>query len=105
MRDEIELTVDLERCGIRDIVEKLKGQGITCESVRRHGDLQERKREMEERKRGELDKWRQLLIIALAFTVSLALGVPVCLAPPVPRLLPDRHRATSHSAAALPSGQ
>ena len=85
-RDEIELTVDLERCGIRDIVERLKGQGITCESVRRHGDLQERKREMEERKRGELDKWRQLLIIALAFTVPVALIVWIC--PFIPSLTP-----------------
>ena len=77
-RDEVELTVDLERCGIREVVQRLKAEGIHCESVRRSGDLGERKREMEERKRSELSKWRQLLLVSLVFTVPVALIVWIC---------------------------
>ena len=77
-REEVELTVDLERCGIREIVQRLKAEGIHCESVRRAGDLGERKREMEERKRMELERWRRLLLVSLLFTVPVAAIVWIC---------------------------
>ena len=74
-RDEIELTVDLQRCGVRDIVEKLAEEGIRCVSVKRNSDLSERKAEMERGKRAELDRWKRLLHVSLLFTVPVALIV------------------------------
>ena len=77
-RDEIELTVDLQHCGVRDIVEKLADEGIRCVSVKRNSDLSERKAEMEQRKRAELDRWKRLLHVSLLFTVPVAFIVWVC---------------------------
>ena len=70
--DEIELTVDLQHCGVRDIVEKLAEEGIQCISVKRNSDLSERKAELEHRKRAELDRWKRLLNVSLLFTIPVA---------------------------------
>ena len=77
-RDEIELTVDLQHCGVRDIVEKLADEGIHCVSVKRNSDLGKRKTEMEQRREDELSRWRQLLYCSLLFTLPVAFIVWIC---------------------------
>ena len=74
-RDELELTVDLQHCGVRDIVEKLAEEGVQCVSVKRNNDLSERKADLDQRKRAELDRWKRLLNVSLLFTIPVALIV------------------------------